>query len=695
MLPLLLTLAAAQAESSLHFDGVDDHVTMGVAESLGLEAFTLECWLRWDGEGSSTSSSGSGGVSFHPLLGKGRGESDGSEVDMAYGLGVEATTGVLCADFEDMADGSNHPVTGNTDLRDGLWHHAAVSYDGSAWALYLDGALDGSADTGGATPRHDSVQHLAVGTAMDSDGDPSGRFRGAIDEVRIWSRARSAEEIRGSMNQALGAGAGLVARWGFDEGGGEVAHDAIGSVDGALVGAAWTSQAPFDASLPPDEPVLIGPEDGASGVGTPALLQVAVDDPEGDPLVVRFYGRIAQPDPDDFTVVALPDTQYYCSGGNGGSAEMFLAQTEWIVQQRDALAIAWVAHNGDLVNNGDDDEAQWLVADQALSVLEDPSTTGLPDGIPYGVGIGNHDQDPAGDPLGTTTFFNAYFGAERFEGRAYYGGHLGEDNDDHWGTFSAGGEEFLVIDLEFDQYGADEEVLPWADALIQAHPEHWVIVNAHHLIEEDGSFSDQGADVYGALGHHERLLLMLSGHLTAEVRRSDPAGGGGTVHTIMADYQFDGDGGAGWLRVMELSPGAGEIRVSTYSPWLDQSQTDEESAFVLPWSVGSSSWELLGTASVEAGDEAALSWEGIEPANTYEWRVEVDDDRGVTSGPTWSFTTGEASGDTGPFDSAEGQAPGVRHPQDGCGCSGHRGRAPAALLLALLLLPRRRRPALD
>ncbi len=111
--------------------------------------------------------------------------------------------------------------------------------------------------------------------------------------------------------------------------------------------------------------------------------------------------------------------------------------------------------------------------------------------------------------------------------------------------------------------------------------------------------------------------------------------------------------------------------------------------------MGSSSWELLGTASVEAGDEAALSWEGIEPANTYEWRVEVDDDRGVTSGPTWSFTTGEASGDTGPFDSAEGQAPGVRHPQDGCGCSGHRGRAPAALLLAMLLLPRRRRPALD
>jgi len=48
---LLVTLAApaAMAESSLHFDGVDDHVTMGAAPGLGLASFTLECRFRWDG----------------------------------------------------------------------------------------------------------------------------------------------------------------------------------------------------------------------------------------------------------------------------------------------------------------------------------------------------------------------------------------------------------------------------------------------------------------------------------------------------------------------------------------------------------------------------------------------------------------------------------------------------------------------
>jgi hypothetical protein len=50
-----------------------------------------------------------------PLVTKGRAQSDGSNVDMNFFLGINDTTGALLADFEDSnstpTSGVNHPVT--------------------------------------------------------------------------------------------------------------------------------------------------------------------------------------------------------------------------------------------------------------------------------------------------------------------------------------------------------------------------------------------------------------------------------------------------------------------------------------------------------------------------------------------------------------------------------------------------------
>lgn len=156
----------------------------------------------------------------------------------------------------------------------------------------------------------------------------------------------------------------------------------------------------------------------------------------------------------DFTIIALPDTQFY----SRDSSPAFAAQTQWIVDNRVLKNIVYVAHLGDIVENAHV-ASEWDHASEAMSLLEDPETTGLPDGIPYGVAVGNHDQNPQGNPAGNSTqLYNTYFGESRFSGRGYYGGHFGSSNDSHFSLFSAGGMDFIVIYLEYDP-SSDSAVL--------------------------------------------------------------------------------------------------------------------------------------------------------------------------------------------------------------------------------------------
>jgi hypothetical protein len=165
-------------------------------------------------------------------------------------------------------------------------------------------------------------------------------------------------------------------------------------------------------SGPPAAPTLVVPLNGATGVAVPATLEVGVSDPDADALTVQFYGRpVAQPGP-EFSLILLPDTQYYTYF----ESSFFNLQTGWIAYGSYgdvAGPIAAVAHLGDITF--DNTTAEYENASGAMSTLEDF-------GIPYVMNIGNHDGS-----LG----FNQYFGVSRFSGRDYYGGHCDPDNNDN------------------------------------------------------------------------------------------------------------------------------------------------------------------------------------------------------------------------------------------------------------------------
>jgi hypothetical protein len=396
---------------------------------------------------------------------------------------------------------------------------------------------------------------------------------------------------------------------------------------------------------------LSGPADGATVSGTTAALQVSLSDPTNDPLTVTFYGRQALPTTPgpDFTLMTLPDTQFYSENTGGTRFANFTAQTNWIVSQKTPRNVAFVAHMGDMVQNGDNVPAEWTRANQAMSILENPTTVFQAYGIPWGGAPGNHDFG-SGSGTGTTNFWNSTFGINRFTGRPYYGGSYGADNNNNFQLFSASGLDFIVINLAY-RTSADPLVLDWADALLKQYHTRRAIVTSHWLIDvgNPAAWGGQGQAVYDKLKVNPNLFMMLCGHIHGEGRRADVFQGR-TVHTFLQDYQSRANGGDGWLRYYTFSPATNQIRAYTYSPALNQEETDTD-ATSSPLNQGSrfdfaydmqtpQPWVALGTVNVPGGGStASFNFTGLKPGNEYEWYASVSDGvTNVNAAPTRRFT---------------------------------------------------------
>ncbi|MFT5470041.1 MAG: hypothetical protein ACI8UO_005165 [Verrucomicrobiales bacterium] len=80
-----------------------------------------------------------------------------------------------------------------SELKLAAWNHLAVSYDGKMLRLFANGALAGETEIN--LKRTPIPGGLAFGRRQDNSGD-GYRFRGVIDEVRLYDRALTLEELR-------------------------------------------------------------------------------------------------------------------------------------------------------------------------------------------------------------------------------------------------------------------------------------------------------------------------------------------------------------------------------------------------------------------------------------------------------------------------------------------------------------------
>jgi hypothetical protein len=129
-------------------------------------------------------------------------------------------------------DGTIRQTFGKDAVLPGRWANVALAYDGATERLYVNGNVVES------HPAHGQIQTPGTPVWIGGNRPYGEHFHGLIDEVRVYDRALSANEIRTDMTTRVHAAPGLVAAYGFEAASGATAADSSGNDNvGTIMGA--------------------------------------------------------------------------------------------------------------------------------------------------------------------------------------------------------------------------------------------------------------------------------------------------------------------------------------------------------------------------------------------------------------------------------------------------------------------------
>lgn len=335
-------------------------------------------------------------------------------------------------------------------------------------------------------------------------------------------------------------------------------------------------------------------------------------------------------DANSWTMVIVPDIQTYIKQiENHGILDMMLA---WIVRRRAVMNIQQVLFTGDLVYSNDAAEVRQengvrffrtgklrdLIAEEqwkALSRLMER----LDGELPYILCTGNHDYGYY-SAENRNSFFNDHFPTDRnpLTRRQLIscttndkGINTLENSAYEFTAPAPDGRKFLVITLRFAPTDKD---LAWAKKVADnpRFANHFGIVLTHSYLQAKGDRIEKenyvlnkeggnpGEEIFRKLVHPAKnIRLVVCGHVSkpdswehsvgfSMAKNSD----GKDVAQMVFNTQgigggFSGNGGDGWLRLLEFMPDRKTIRATTFSPFFFGStstrrqawKTDERNCF--------------------------------------------------------------------------------------------------------------------
>jgi len=202
----------AGAGTALRFNGVNSDLNFAGTAFLHAYPLTVSVWFR------TRSTSGAPQVIVAKYL------------DSLYnGWSLQVESGVLHGYFFRNGLTGDYAINAYTagSVNDGAWHYAALVVDTNGGRIYLDGNLAASSTWTGAKGPESTPAMINVGALAASGSYP---FNGDIDEVAVWNRSLTANEVNHlKFRQLQGNEDGLLAYWRMDEGAGSTVSDSSAS----------------------------------------------------------------------------------------------------------------------------------------------------------------------------------------------------------------------------------------------------------------------------------------------------------------------------------------------------------------------------------------------------------------------------------------------------------------------------------
>jgi hypothetical protein len=248
---------------ALSFDG-NDFVQVTSSPSLNLQTnLTLEAWVFADGPPANQQG----------IMGTWD-DNNGSLRTYLFWIQGGRMEFLLAPSFARPRDTIAFPIN--------RWVHVAATYDGSVARLYRDGTNVSSVPVTGLIATN--PRPFFIGRTEGGSNGPDF-WRGRMDEVRVWNRALTPEEIRAGMTQAArGDEPGLAASWSFDALAADTVIDTSPNGNDGLLGNGSEAA----------RPTVVASDSPAAGsrviveADSSLTLDLVGSDPDGDPLTTRL-----------------------------------------------------------------------------------------------------------------------------------------------------------------------------------------------------------------------------------------------------------------------------------------------------------------------------------------------------------------------------------------------------------------------
>lgn len=300
-------------------------------------------------------------------------------------------------------------------------------------------------------------------------------------------------------------------------------------------------------------------------------------------------------DNNSFSMIVLGDPQGYTKYDI--NQPLFDLTTVWCADNIENLKIKAVLVTGDLVEQNENivlnrsmlnqtSKQMWEWASHCMSRLDNK--------VPYIISTGNHEYGyTRGDE--SFTHFPEYFPVER---NSKWGECLVAAFPNRMGTASLENSAYAFSDKNWGnilvvatEWAPRDEVLNWAKALCTSdkYKDYKVIFMTHSFLREKTAERTSnenykitphnwGQDIWEKLVKvTPNIRLVVCGHTgkpgsfeESVAYRNDKNDAGKTVHQMMFNVQivgggWEGNGGDGWVRILEFMPDGKTIKASTYS----------------------------------------------------------------------------------------------------------------------------------